>query len=221
MSTKQKYNFSESQMAEAFEKVLRSTSKHTLSDFSITVREAKSQIGRPDIIGIKGDASLWGAGELDVLDTKILGLLKRKSPRTKNYLLSKINNNESAIKRSLKKLIEGNIVTETKNDTYLLSIDKKLENLNIWLFELKIDNAKRAVFQAKQGKIYADYSVIVVPEGREKSYKKFEKSMYQWGIGLVTFNPLSNEVHIIQRPKKTRIISKPKKYYAISQLLVS
>ena len=191
-----------------------------LAIFNCIFREVDSVRGRADFIGFKGDPRYYckNTNPLSSADATILSLLKQKSPRTIKYLLEKIKYSESTIRNSLKFLLANKFIKNTKLDSYTLSIASKQFKVGIYAFELKLNNPKRAIFQAQQSKAYADRVIIVVPPSQIKNYDRFSLTMGRWGIGLMSFDPIMRSLSLIKRPRATSVYSMKQKIYNISRL---
>lgn len=69
--------------------------------------------------------------------------------------------------------------------------------------ELKLRNWKKAVLQAKNYSLGADYVYIAVPLMQSYTiYRKAETLLEREGIGLLTVNEKTNTVHVLRKAKK-------------------
>jgi hypothetical protein len=71
--------------------------------------------------------------------------------------------------------------------------------------ELKLDNWKKAIIQAKNYQLGSDYVYIAFP--LQKTFKILNKAKYTLtneGIGLLSINEKSNKVNIIMKAKKSK-----------------
>ena len=57
----------------------------------------------------------------------------------------------------------------TDKGSYILGESSCFLGIEVWAFELKLKDPKRAIFQAQQSRSYAEYSIIVVPPGQERN----------------------------------------------------
>jgi hypothetical protein len=112
-------------------------------------------------------------------------------------------------------------IEQIPNGSYILGSAEELLKPEVWAFELKLSDSKRAVFQAQQCKAFAERVIIVVPPSQAKNYNRFRDSMNRWGIGLASFDPHSAIFIILKSPRKTRPFSREHRMYAISQMLAS
>lgn len=210
------------QMANAFERVLKAPSG--LSDIGLfdgIYREISCRQGRPDFIALRNNKNkgiLKPPESTGLVGPSILSLLKLKSPRTLNYLVEHSEFSEKSIRQALKELLQTGHVEVTKTGSYIRGEALDFSKSELWAFELKLDNPKRAVFQAQQCRAYADRVIIVVPPGQEINYRRFNQAMNRWHIGLATFDPDNEEFKIIRRGRSTRSYNIQHRIYAIFQM---
>ena len=106
----------------------------------------------------------------------ILQRLKPAAPRTIDYLVSTLEFGRESIRRSLRQLIERGYVEQLEGGAYRLANVNQIHTPEIWTFELKLSNPKKAVFQAQQSRAYAERAIIVVPPGQEKELRTLPRN---------------------------------------------
>jgi hypothetical protein len=220
-----RFGFSEAEMAETFQKVLSSPNGlPKIGVFDGIYREISCRQGRPDFIALRwknGSHEDCFPSTLGFVGASIIGLLKPKAPRTLNYIERHSEFSLNSIKRSLRSLLLSGHVALSGIESYTLGeVPGKLD-VEMWAFELKLDNPKRAVFQAQQSRSYAERSIIVVPPCQARNYDRFIGTMKRWGIGLATFDPISKHFVIVKKPRRSSAFSRQHKVYALSQLYAS
>lgn len=195
-----------------------------IGPFDGVYREVSCKQGRPDFIALRCKIGFYHVTPLNssgIVEPSILSLLKPKSARTFSFLVHNSEFSELSIKRSLKKLLDSGYIKKIKSGSFILNTSSLNLNTEVWAFELKLNNAKRAIFQSQQSRAFADRSIIIVPPGQEKNYIKFTATLKRWGIGLATYNPLNREFTIIRRSIKSRALSRIHQIYAMTQALSS
>lgn len=221
-SSVNQFGYSENQMADSFVELLQSfAGLPGIGSFDSVYREVKCRQGQPDFIALRNRDSRKKVPVLKlkgIVGPSILSLLKPKSARTLNFLVLNSVYSENSVKRSLSQLLAAGYVEKTKTGSYILGKIVLELNTEVWSFELKLNNPKRAVFQAKQSRAFADRSIIIIPPGQERNYKRYSETMKRWGIGLATFEPLKKEFRIVRRGRKSRAFSKQHQIYAMTQL---
>jgi len=183
--------------------------------------EISCQQGRPDFISINYK-NLTFSPELfkniGLVGASILSILKPKSPRSYQYLNQKLSYSKSSIVKYLRLLIATGFIKKTSQNSFILS--KIIENLEIeiYAFELKINNPKRAIFQAQQFRFFAGRSFIIVPPNQTRNYERFKPTIKRWGIGLYSFDPLESKLTVSIRSRKGKPLSKQQQFYTLSRV---
>jgi len=220
-----RYFFTEMEMGNAFqEKLLSPAGLPGIGRFDGIFREITCGQGIPDFIALKTYGSLkqlglsrnWGP-----LDSFIISLLSPFAPRTLSHIVKKSSFSVESTRRSLYHLEKSGCIEKTGKGSYLLRQELENKHIEIWAFELKLDNPKRAVFQAQQYRAFAQRAIIVAPPSQIKNYDRFEQALARWGIGLTSFDPMTGVFHLVRRSRKGKPLSKQQHIYAMSQMLVS
>ena len=220
------FKYSEAEMSEAFEKALKKNMIKSIPEFSELFSELVCHQGIADFVGIPPHSFSFK----DLIDdeqknkfnflessSQILSLLKYKSGRTKEYLLIKSSLRENSFNKTVLELEKLGLVIKIEN-LYYLSYNWKLEKSNIWAFELKLSNWKRAIFQAQQYKAFSSYSIIVYPLEKERTIQKNKAFFQKFNIGLLLFSPETFESKWMIHPKKEIPISKGQTLYLLEKI---
>lgn len=210
-------------MADAFELFLNSGAvASNLTRFSTVAREIDCSRGRPDFLAVKFpndfqlDFSLRSVGYVGAY---ILSMLKPISVRTFDYLRSHCTYSESSLKRTLNNLLDLGYVKYSESPScFVLGEKCCFPQYEIWSFELKLSNTKRAIFQAQQSRIFADRSIIVVPPGRERPFFRYQQSLDRFGIGVAVFDPINLVYEILVPPKNKKASCKQDQIYTLMQI---
>jgi len=192
-----------------------------IGSFNAVYPEVSCHQGRPDFIALRYKDCLQSTRlpeAMGIVGPAILTILKPKAPRTLSYLVSHSEFSEDSIRRLLRQLVASGHVKRTETASYSLGGVATQLQTELWAFELKLDNPKRAVFQAQQSRLYANRAVIVVPPRQESHYLKYKMTMKRWNIGLATFDPDNGIFKISRRCRNTRAISPQHQIYALSQI---
>ena len=213
-------------MANAFESFLNSDSAASnITRFTAVVREVNCSRGRPDFLAVKFsdnfqiDSTFQSVGHVGAY---ILSMLKPIAARTFDYLRSHCVYSELSLKRTLHDLLDLGYIKYAENTScFVLGEKCCFPQYEIWSFELKLNNTKRAIFQAQQSRIFADRSIIVVPPGRERPFFEHEHSLGRFGIGVAIFDPLTFVYEIVIRPKNKKAMCKQNQIYTLMQITSS
>ena len=223
-SYRTRFGYTENEMADAFMELLRSSEGLPgIGPFDSVYREVLCHQGRPDFITLRnkeGGQPVRLPESTGLVGPSILTILKPKAPRTLGFLITHSEFSQDSIKRSLRQLIAFGQVERTQTGAYRLGSAATQLQTELWSFELKLNNPKRAVFQAQQSRAYADRAIIVVPTGQEGNYNQYTGTMKRWSIGLATFNPNSRKFCLLRRGQRSRAYNLQHKIYAVSQLLL-
>ena len=217
-----RFGYTEEEMANAFQKAM--LSHEGLQDvgvFDAIYREVSCRQGRPDFIALRYASCDKSHKSLDVpglVGPAVLHKLKPKAPRSFEYLVKTMEFAPDSIRRALRQLVEKGYVEQTENGAYRLAPISTQRKPEIWSFELKLNNPRRAVFQAQQSRAFADRAIIVVPPGQERYYERFQETMKRWHIGLATFEPASGAFRFVRKGRTTQALSRTQWLYALSHM---
>jgi hypothetical protein len=217
-----RFGYSEEEMANAFQLLLQSRDGLPgVGIFDAVYREISCRQGRPDFIAVRYLSRSEPNRQLQVpglVGPSILNLLKPKAPRTLEYLLARVEFTRHSIKKSLRQLIDSGHVERTVRGAYRLGKASEGQNPEIWSIELKLNNPKKAVFQAQQSRAFAERAIIVVPPGQERNYERFMKTMRRWHIGLATFDPMGGRFRFVRKGRKAKALIPAHQVYTLSQI---
>lgn len=216
------FSYSEAEMAEAFQRLLLSENGLPgVGRFGAIYREISCCQGRPDFIALRFKSSSDQRNSISapgLVGPAILQNLKPKAPRTFDYLIGKLEFGRESIRKSLRLMIENGYIEQVESGAYRLSTEMNHEKPEIWTFELKLNNPKKAVFQAQQSRAYAERAIIVVPPGQGRNYERFRETMQRWHVGLSTFDPTTGVFRFIRKGRKARALSPTQQFYTLSQM---
>lgn len=218
-----RFDYSEEEMGDAFERyVLAHRGLPGIGRFSKVFREVDCQQGRPDFIAVAGrrDRFLNGnAVSLKLAGSLVLSFLHEGAARTPAYLCEHSGLSLRSVQQSLAELVKHGYVRRTESGAYVTSATSSLRALEVVAMELKLDRPRRAVFQAQQCRAFAQRVLIVVPPSQLGAYKKYSIALRRWGIGIATFDPVSEEFVLRRKPRASKPRSKQHQAYAMFQLL--
>lgn len=220
---KSRFAFSEKEMANAFQNLLKSQNGiPEIGVFNDIYREINCCQGRPDFIALRYLSDFKKNSLTHIsgfVSPSILSLLKPTSSRTLNYIISHTGYTYESIKKTLRQLIYNGHIEQTEAGAYRLGKEVKEVKTELWAFELKLSNPRRAVFQAQQSRAFAEYAMIVVPPGQERNYTRFSETIKRWGIGLATFDPINNNFCFVKKGRRAKAFSQMHRFYALSQMV--
>ena len=220
--SKSRFGYTEKEMADAFLILLQSPDGlPEIGPFDGVYREVSCRQGRPDFIALRHKEGFQlpsYPGSIGIVGPAILTMLKPNATRTLSYLVNNSEFSEDTIKRSLNQLVTSGHIERTDMNSYKLGNDVTHSKIELWVFELKLDNPKRALFQAMQSRAYSNHTIIVIPPSQEKHYKRYSAVMKRWGIGLATFDLTSERFRMPCRGRTSRPHNPQHKIYTLSKI---
>lgn len=150
----------------------------------------------------------------------IISVLMRNEKQTIENISLLSGYNTARIKKIIKVLSDFSIVKENKFNQYSLYANWKSFDVDLWAFELKLKNWKRALYQATQYKSFSSNVFTVFP-----NYKKdlLEKNIHYFknlNIGCILMNTDTNEISILNYPKKEELIRGSQYLYALTETII-
>lgn len=192
--------YTEDEMGDAFH--VRASSKNGLPGigrFWRVFREVDSWRGRPDFVCLQKsgneELAIHTTG-LGLVGATILAALNRSTGRAFEDIQLKTGYAASSIRQVLVRLVAAGLIKKSRNEKFKLVPGRGLDDLETVAFELKLKNAKRALYQAQQYRCFADRVYVVVPPQMVGSFDKYQVAMTLWGIGLASFDPLKKRFRV-------------------------
>ncbi len=208
----------EFEVLDSFERVLKASLIKELPAFERVFRELQ---GSADFVGFPHEKLIgtYDFSKLSSLEhgSLVLSILKYNSGRTKDYIKERTGITDTALNRALRELKANDFLVKKKN-LYFLSKSFVQESDNIWAFDLKAPNWKRALQQATLYKAFANYVVAVRPFDEEEALQEKLELFAELNVGLLLFNPQSLEYKWLRRPLKDNALSKWQKLFFLGRL---
>ena len=208
----------EFEVLDSFERVLKASLIKELPAFERVFRELQ---GSADFVGFPHEKLIgtYDFSKLSSLEhgSLVLSILKYNSGRTKDYIKERTGITDTALNRTLRELKANDFLVKKKN-LYFLSKSFVQESDNIWAFDLKAPNWKRALQQATLYKAFANYVVAVRPSDEEEALQEKLELFAELNVGLLLFDPQSLEYKWLRRPLKDNALSKWQKLFFLGRL---
>ena len=221
--TTRRFPFSEEEMADAFARLLtRDKALPGVGRLSRVFREVDCQRGRADFVALAHETARFLSGRSVTVKhagSLIMSFLHERAPRSLVYLCKHSGLSIRTVKSAIDELVEGEYVLRTESGSYLLNAERSFRQVQVWAFELELDKPRRAVFQAQQYRSFAQGVLVVVPPEQVVLYDKFKLAMRRWGIGLASFDPLTEAFSVERPPRIGCPHSRHHQAYALFQLL--
>ncbi|MBR6636179.1 MAG: hypothetical protein IKK97_01875, partial [Phascolarctobacterium sp.] len=202
----------------SFERVLKASLIKELPAFERLFRELQ---GSADFVGFPHEKLIgtYDFSKLSSLEhgSLVLSILKYNSGRTKDYIKERTGITDTALNRTLRELKANDFLVKKKN-LYFLSKSFVQESDNIWAFDIKAPNWKRALQQAGLHKAFANYVVVVRPFDEEETLQEKLELFTELNVGLLLFNFQNLEFKWLRRPLKDNALSKWQKLFFLGRL---
>ena len=208
----------EQERMDAFECAIKSMLIKELPNFESVYRELQ---GSADFVGFPHEKVIatYDFSNLSSLEhsSLVLSILKYNSGRTKEYIKERTGIADTSLNRTLRELKANDFMTKKKN-LYFLSDSFVQESDNIWAFDIKAPNWKRAFEQASLHKAFANYVVAVRPFEEEEALQEKLELFTELNVGLLLFNSQTLEFKWLKRPLKDNALSKWQKLFFLGRL---
>ncbi|MDD5005874.1 MAG: hypothetical protein PHS93_05150 [Candidatus Omnitrophica bacterium] len=220
---------SEAFLAATFEDCLRKKCFNEFPEFKLIAREISCRQGIADFITISGHGleKKYFAKINHVFDgstesyIKVFSLLRHLIPRSKKYIIENSGLSLKTIKSILTNLRHKKAILELPNGYFILSPKWRIKSMELWAFELKISNWKRALFQSLQYRAFADRLIIVFPVEKENLILKNIGQFKKFKIGVMVFDALKQKYKILLPPIKNKPASEAHRLFAFSRITSS
>lgn len=194
--------------------------------YPLVMREVDCNRGRADIVcAVFHDnsmdthkASHYAVALSQLTKARILSWLSKSSPSTETYIQEMTGFGEKTIRKHLRGLIEMGLVEKTAAGLFRLAKSFTLPNVEIWSFEVKLVNWRRALYQALRYRGFSHNVVVVMPSDRLGPPKSNLMMFNTMNVGLVGMNS-KGEAKFLCRPKKGRPTSRELYLYGLGRVL--
>ena len=209
-----------------FEKYLNSEKKNIFK-FNNLFKEIEAFQGIPDYIGVQIEEEKICRNFIDIIsvekwstESKILACLKNKRYNTVGYLETNTGLSKNTLQKELLNLSRKKIVMQNEHGSYTISEKYYIPEMKIYSFELKLDNWKRALFQAIRYKTFSEYTYVVMPSDKKELLKKKIDIFKENNIGILLFDTKNDDIEVLYRARKNEDRSKSHSYYIKGKLLL-
>lgn len=198
----------EEQMSLAFEDMIRSrTALPGMSHVQSFTKEVPCLEGRPDFVASPAQTSLQQditTAMQHALATpsvaSVLSLLKYRAPRTDEYLLKSTGLSRAVLRRAIATLSDCQLIGEIHPGQFVRTY-RVPTDIELWAFELKIDNWQRALYQARRDLAFCHRATVVLSEdGARRAIRRLDR-FRALGVGLFKVDMDSNTAVCVVPPR--------------------
>jgi len=190
-------------------------------------KEMPCQQGIPDIVAASAQPVQHQGGQAGSVSSALsrpssamlLSLLKPASPRSEAYLRQVTKLSPSTFRKAISDLQEAALVETTATGTYIQSPRVSEIQIDLWAFEVKVEDWQRALYQALQYQAFAHRVVVVYPERWIQRIEKQAARFRKLSIGVVAVDDENESCRIVVTPKKNRPRSRRHYLYALGRFL--
>ena len=133
---------------------------------------------------------------------RILSMLKPSAPRREAFLQERCGVSEATFRRSLSQLAEMHLIALVDDRGYILGERARLPNAEVVAFEFKLENWKRAFYQATRYRSFAHRVYVVLPANVAHRCEPMHDAFRVQNIGLLSHDPEVGGSRILPSCKK-------------------
>lgn len=229
MNGKKQHHFENEEMfTEEFVRTIANTiPKRNGFNRRVMMREIDCDRGRADIVyafvddkdnELQYHAERLSKALLQIAKAKIISRLGKKKYCEIEYLIESTGYTRRTIQKHLNELIKLHVVKKNKVGCYKLEQSFKLPNAEVWAFELKLTNWKRALYQALRYRGFSHNVAVVMPKGRVEVAKRNLSIFKRMNVGLAEISD-AGELLFIKMPRKSKPTSESHYLYSLGHIL--
>ena len=177
-------------------RMARAEPRRCVPKFFAFYREVPATVGVADFIGVIGPR--WRFTE-QRLERKLHGLprgpvaevLSRLSYRretSRKDLLKVSNYTRPVVSMAIQNLLNAKVIRNRGEQGYLLDSGFKYPQADVYFYEIKMENWRRALFQATQAQVYADKAYCVMPHNKRQVITGNRQLFRNVGVGVILFD---------------------------------
>lgn len=203
-------HLSEEYYADLFEYYLKYNAYDELPFFDNILREIPCKQGIADFICYKDTNFLKKHfNQIKKLNnilgktfTPVISTLLKQDKQDINDLSIHTGYTEQRLLRIIKILLEEHIIKVNKLKQYSLYASWKDFDVELWAFELKLKNWKRALYQATQYQSFTNNVFTVFPMDKEKLLLSNIEYFKNLNVGCIVLDDYEMNIKILYTPKK-------------------
>ena len=174
----------------------RTEPRRCVPKFSGFYREVPATVGVADFIGVIGPR--WRFTE-QRLERKLHGLprgpvaevisrLSYRRETSREDLMKLSNYTRPVVSMAIHSLLKSKVIRNRGGQGYLLDSKFKYPQADVYFYEIKMENWRRALFQATQAQIYADKAYCVMPPNKRQVILENRQLFRNVGVGVILFD---------------------------------
>ncbi len=150
---------------------------------------------------------------------QIVASLPREEDASQESLQESTGLSTSVLRRYLHQLETNRIVESCGSSRYRLDSSFKEPNIELWAFELKLSDWKRALYQALRYRAFANRVSIVVPEFSARRVARHIEYFRSFDVGVIVLDTTDGSMRTVVRARETGPASRFYYLYAMAVFL--
>lgn len=150
--------------------------------------------------------------------SRILSTLKPRAPRNEAFLRERVGVTAQTLRFWLKQLLEARLIQASGADSFVLGSRFVIPELEICSFEFKLQNWRRALYQATRYRVFSHRVYVVMPPESMNPALENLALFRRLNVGLVSHDRAGQTRAILQASKKPPI-SRHRLIMALGMLL--
>lgn len=213
-------------LTDVFRAGIRSEVDGVCPRFAHITEEMSCKQGRPDLVASVARLSHLTRSRREALSSaliqpataRIISILKYDAPRTEDYVSRVSGLERRVVRKGIGDLSVSRLVRRSGGG-FILSSTFPRNPWELWAFELKLQNSKRAFYQALQYRAFAHRVAVVVPECWLRQFEGRIEHFNKLHVGLISVNLDTARLRFVLRPRKRPPMSRFHYLYAVGKFL--
>ncbi len=186
-----------------------------LGEPGIFLEQVETSHGIPDLIVLSRrqvkdlDSFVSRFPEINLTNghAKIISNLRKSKYISKSSLIKKSGLRKEYLEKVIKILKSIGVVDENA-EGYKLNLKFSLPKLDVWSFEFKLNNWRKALRQSLRHRTFSSHVSIVMPYSRLDSLSKNVNYFRRFKVGAAVFDMQTGQFQFVVKPAKCGAISK-------------
>lgn len=195
-----------------------------LPSFQHVVPEMRALLGIPDFVASQDECTItpkvrdWLSTALSRPSVaKIVSLLKRRAPRTEEFLIRKSGYSRRLVLAAISDLEAENLVARKNGSGIILSERFPDIDTRLWAFEMKVEDWTRAFRQALRYQVFAERVAVVISASSAHRAEKNKDLFDRFNVGLFALDSSARTLREIVKPRRCRRLSPQHVLFAHAQ----
>ena len=194
--------------------------------YPLVMREFDGNRGRADVVcAVFQDQAIdmngWkllGEAFSEINRASILVRLHRSTTRHENYIQEALGLAKRSVRRHIHYLVDIGLVDRTPTGLLRLAKPYCLPKVEVWAFEVKLRNWRRAFYQALRYRGFSHNVVVVMPTDRLNAPRSNLSHFVTMNVGLAGIAE-DGKIEFVSKPQSRSPLSKGHYLYGLGRIL--